>query len=251
LDLGIECIDNNESTFCSLWSRLHKKIECVELFSNPKLGDDYFFNRLNINNWCNNVDDILNFIKTNYNYNLNRYYIHLICNNENSARLNKPKFGTMKILSLDVNKYVINSTKHIEVDIIDRNSLNMWIDVFCRSFDSLSIIDEVTTIISNQFKKFTLFVAHYYLNQIKYPVGCCLLFEKNECIGLYCLGTTHDFRRKGVARELISNAVKMAKNNDYNSIIVQTLTKERYEEFYKRLGFRTIYKKMLYTFYLN
>jgi hypothetical protein len=127
LDLDIECIDNNESSFCSLWSRLHKKIECVELFSNPKLGDDYFFNRLNINNCCNNVDDILNFIKSYYNYNLNSYYIHLICNNENSARLNKPKFGTMKILSLDVNKYVINSTKHIEVDIVDRNSLNMWI----------------------------------------------------------------------------------------------------------------------------
>jgi GNAT superfamily N-acetyltransferase len=251
LDLDIECIDNNESTFCSLWSRLHKKIECVELFSNPKLGDDYFFNRLNINNWCNNVDDILNYIKTNYNYNLNSYYIHLICNNENSARLNKPKFGTMKILSLDVNKYVINSTKHIEVDIVDRNSLNMWIDIFCRSFDSLNIKDEVRTIISKQFKKLRLFVAHYYLNKVKYPAGCCLLFEKNESIGLYCLGTAHDFRRKGVARELISNAVKMAKNNDYNSIIVQTLTKERYEEFYKRLGFRTIYKKMLYTFYLN
>ena len=251
MDSGIDNIDENESSFCSLWSRVHKKIDCVELFSNPKLGDDYFFNRLNINNRCNNVDDILNYIKTNYNYNLNSYYIHLICNNENSARLNKPKFGTMKILSLDVSKFVINSTKHIEIDIVDRNSLNLWIDVFCRSFDSLNIKDEVRTIISNQFKKFTLFVAHYYLNQVKYPAGCCLLFEKNESIGLYCLGTAHDFRRKGVARELISNAVKMAKNNDYNSMIVQTLTKERYEEFYKRLGFRTIYKKMLYTFYLN
>jgi GNAT superfamily N-acetyltransferase len=94
-------------------------------------------------------------------------------------------------------------------------------------------------------------VAHYSLNRVKYPAGCCLLFEKAESFGLYCLGTAHDFRRKGVARELISNAVKMAKNNDYNSMIVQTLTKEGYEEFYKRLGFRTIYKKMLYIFYLN
>ena len=175
----------------------------------------------------------------------------MICNNENSARLNKPTFGTMKILSLDLNKYVMHSNKYIEIDIVDRNSLNLWIDVFCRSFDSLNIKDEVRTIISKQFKKLKLFVAHYYLNQVKYPAGCCLLFEKNESIGLYCLGTAHDFRRKGVARELISNAVKMAKNNDYNSMIVQTLTKERYEEFYKRLGFRTMYKRMLYTFYLN
>lgn len=250
MDLGIEYIDENESSFCSLWSRVHKKIDCVELFSNPKLGDDYFFNRLNINNRCNNVDDILNYIKSNYNYNLNSYYIHLICN-ENSAKLNKPKFGTMKILSLDLNKYVMRSNNYIVIDIVDRSSLNLWIDVFCRSFDSINIKDEVRTIISKQFKKLTLLVAHYNLNQVKYPAGCCLLFEKNETIGLYCLGTTHDFRRKGVARELISNAVKMAKNNDYNLMIVQTLTKERYEEFYKRLGFRMIYKKMLYTFYLN
>lgn len=251
MDSGIEYTDDNESSFCSLWSRIHKKIDCVELFSNPKLGDDYFFNRLNIKNSCKNVDDILNYIKTNFNYNLNSYYIHMVCNNENSATVNKPKFGTMKILSLDVNKYVMHSNKYIQIDIVDRNSLNLWIDVFCRSFDSLNIKDEVRTIISKQFKKVTLLVAHYYLNKVKYPAGCCLSFEKNESIGLYCLGTTHDFRRKGVARELISDAVKMAKNNGYNTIIVQTLAKERYEEFYKRLGFRTIYKKMLYTFYLN
>jgi GNAT superfamily N-acetyltransferase len=68
---------------------------------------------------------------------------------------------------------------------------------------------------------------------------------------LYCLGTTHQFRKKGVARELISKAQKITSNSGYDSIILQTLTKERYEEFYKRLGFKTIYKKMLYTFYLN
>jgi GNAT superfamily N-acetyltransferase len=65
------------------------------------------------------------------------------------------------------------------------------------------------------------------------------------------LGTTYQFRKKGVARELISNAQRIASNSGYDSIILQTLTKERYEEFYKRLGFKTIYKKMLYTFYLN
>jgi GNAT superfamily N-acetyltransferase len=251
LDLGIEDINDNESSFCSLWSRVYRKIECVELFSNSKLGDDYFFNRLNINNWCNNVGDILNFIKTSHTYDLNSYYIHMICNNENSAKLNMPKFGTMKILSLDVNKYVMHSSKHVEIDIVDKNNLNMWVDVFCRSFDSMHIRDEVTTIISKHYRKLTLLVANYCLDKVKYPAGCCLLFEKSERIGLYCLGTTHDFRRKGVASQLVGRAVKMAKNNDYNSIIVQTLTREGYDEFYKRLGFRTIYRKMLFTFYLN
>lgn len=251
MDLGIDYIEENESSFCSLWSRIHKKIDCVELFSNPNLGDDYFFNRLIINNSCNNVAEILNFIKNNYAFDLDNYYIHVICDNNKCIKLNRPVFGTMKILSLDLNKYVMDSSKQIEIDIADRNHLNTWIDIFCRSFDSLSIKQEVRTIISKHFKKLTLLVAQYNINQVKHPAGCCLLFEKNQRIGLYCLGTDHHFRRKGVASELINSAVKMAKSKDYSTLIVQTLTKERYEDFYKRLGFRTIYKKVLYTFALN
>ncbi|HTH22661.1 MAG TPA: GNAT family N-acetyltransferase, partial [Nitrososphaeraceae archaeon] len=57
-----------------------------------------------------------------------------------------------------------------------------------------------------------------------------------------------DFRNKGVARQLIGNAIKIAKDNDYNTLVLQSLTEEKYDEFYKKLGFKTIYKKMLYSF---
>ena len=249
MDLNIDNIDDNESSFCSLWSRTHQKMDCAELFLNPKLGDDYFFNRLNIKNLCHNISDILNSIRsshTNYHDNL---YVHLICNNENSVKFSIPKFGTMKILGLDLNKYALDSeSDHIGIDVIDKNHLYNWIDVFCRSFDSVHIKDEVTNIISKHYQKLTLLVAHHYLDQVKYLVGCSLLYEKKESIGLYCLGTIQPFQRKGVARELIASAVRIAKNNGHNLLIVQTLTKEGYEEFYKKLGFRTIYKKMLYSF---
>ncbi|MDW0174610.1 MAG: GNAT family N-acetyltransferase, partial [Nitrososphaeraceae archaeon] len=59
------------------------------------------------------------------------------------------------------------------------------------------------------------------------------------------------FRNKGVARQLIGNAIKIAKDNDYNTLVLQSLTEEKYDEFYKKLGFRTIYKKQLFTFNLN
>ncbi|MDW3612758.1 MAG: GNAT family N-acetyltransferase, partial [Nitrososphaeraceae archaeon] len=160
--------------------------------------------------------------------------------------LSIPKFGTMKILGLDLNKYALESD-HIEIDVIDKNYLNNWIDVFCRSFDSVHIKDEVTSIISKHYQKLTLLVAHHDLDQVNLA-GCCLLYEKKESIGLYCLGTIQHFRRKGVARELIASAVRIAKNNGHNLLIVQTLTKEGYEEFYKKLGFRTIYEKTLYSF---
>ena len=256
MDLDIDNIDENESSFCSLWSRTHEKIDCVELFLNPKLGDDYFFNRLNIKNSCrNNISDILNSIKssqTNYHDNL---YVHLICNNNvNSVKLSIPKFGTMKILGLDLNnKYALESeSDHIEIDVVDKNHLYSWIDVFCRSFESIQIKDEVTNIISKHYKKLKLLVAyHNNLDKEKYFVGCCLLYEKKESIGLYCLGTIQHFRRKGVARELIASAVRIAKNKGHNLLIVQTLTKEGYEEFYKRLGFRTMYEKILYSFKMS
>ena len=249
MDLNIDNIDDNESSFCSLWSRTHQKMDCAELFLNPKLGDDYFFNRLNIKNSCSNISDILNSIKsshTNYHDNL---YVHLISNNKNSIKFSIPKFGTMKILGLDLNKHALEcESDHIEIDIIDKNHLYNWIDVFCRSFDSVHIKDEVTNIISKHYQKLTLLVAHHNLDQVKYFVGCCLLYEKKESIGLYCLGTIQHFRRKGVARKLIASAVRIAKKKGHNLLIVQTLTKEGYEEFYKKLGFRTIYEKMLYSF---
>ena len=249
--MNIEYINDNESSFCYLWSRAYQKIDCVELFSNDKLGDDYFFNRLNIRYPCNNIVEILNSIKSKRTSDINTYYIHLICDTKNSFNLSLPKFGTMKILGFDVNNYVMNTIKDIEIEEVDKNDLEEWIDIFCKSFDSLGIKDEVTSIISKHYRKLTLLVAHYNLNQGTYPAGCCLLFEKNNNIGLYCLGTVQHFRKKGVARQLIGNAIKIAKDNDYNTLVMQTLTEEKYDEFYKKLGFRTIYEKKLYTFNLN
>ena len=252
MDLDIDKIDENESSFCSIWSRTHQKIDCVELFLNPKLGDDYFFNRLNVKNSCSNISDILNSIKSSHTNYHDSLYVHLICNNENCVKFSIPKFGTMKILGLDLNKYALESeSDHIGIDVIDKNLLYNWIDVFCRSFDSVHIKDEVTNIISKHYQKLTLLVAHHYLDQVKYLVGCSLLYEKKESIGLYCLGTIQHFRMKGVARKLIASAVRIAKKKGHNLLIVQTLTKEGYEEFYKKLGFRTIYKKMLYSFQMR
>lgn len=248
MDLNIEYIDDNESSFCYLWSRAHQKIDCIELFSNDKLGDDYFFNRLNIRYPCNNVVEILNSIKSKRANDINTYYIHLICYTKNSINLSLPKFGTMKILGFDVNNNYVLNTKKIEIEQVYKDNLEEWIDIFCKSFDSLRIKDEVTSIISKHYRKLTLLVAHYNLDQATYPAGCCLLFEKNNNIGLYCLGTVRDFRNKGVARQLIGNAIKIAKDNDYNTLVLQSLTEEKYDEFYKKLGFKTIYKKMLYSF---
>lgn len=252
MDLNIEYINDNESSFCYLWSRAHQKIDCVELFSNDKLGDDYFFNRLNIRYPCNNVVEILDFIKSNHTSDINTYYIHLICDTKNSINLSLPKFGTMKILGFDVhNNYVLNTTKKIGIEQVYKHNLEEWIDIFCKSFDSVDIKDQVTSIISKHHRKLTLLVARYNLDHETYPVGCCLLFEKNNNIGLYCLGTVLDFRKKGVARQLIGNAIKITKDNDYNTLVLQTLTEEKYDELYKKLGFRTIYTKKLFTFNLN
>ena len=176
MDLGIEDIHDNESSFCSLWSRTHRKINYVELFSNPNLGDDYFFNRLNVKADCNNISDTLNFIKNNYSYHITKtLYIHLICNNENPVtKLNIPKFGTMRILSLDVDKYVINGSRHVEIKVVDKVHLNDWIDVYCKSFDSLDIKNEVTTIISQHYKKLSLLIAYYCKDEIRLSCGMLL-----------------------------------------------------------------------------
>ena len=249
--MNIENINDNESSFCYLCSRAYQKIDCVELFSNDKLGDDYFFNRLNIRYPCNDLAETLNTIRSKHRGEIDTFYIHLICD-PNSFNLSLPKFGTMKILGFDVNNnnelYNIND---IQIKEVHKQDLAEWVHIFCNSFDSLEIKNEVTSIITKHFSKFALLVAHYKSNQRKHPAGCCLLFEKNNNMGLYCLGTIRDYRKKGVARQLIGSAIQLVKNNDYDTLIVQTLIEEKYDEFYKKLGFRTIYEKELFTLDLN
>jgi N-acetylglutamate synthase-like GNAT family acetyltransferase len=251
LDLNIENINDNESSFCYLWSRVYQKIDCVELFSNDKLGDDYFFNRINIRYPCKDVAEILNSIKNKHRVDIDTFYIHLICDPD-SINLSLPKFGTMKILGFDVNNnQAMDSINEIEIKEVNKQDLAEWVDIFCNSFDSVDSKNEVTSIITKHYSKLTLFVARYKLNQTTHPAGCCLLFEKNNSIGLYCLGTIQNYRKKGVARQLIGSAIQSAKNNDYDTLIVQTLIEEKYDEFYKKLGFKTIYEKELLTLDLD
>jgi GNAT superfamily N-acetyltransferase len=223
----------------------------VELFSNNKLGDDYFFNRLNIRYPCNEVVEVLNSIRSERTGGIDTYYIHLICDTKNPFNLNIPKFGTLKILGFDVNNHVMDCTNEIEIEEVNKQDLGEWIDIFCKSFDSLETKNEATSIITKHYSKLTLLVARYNLNQRIHPAGCCLLFEKNNNIGLYCLGTIQGFRKRGIASQLIANAIKKAKDKDYSTLVMQTLTEEKYDEFYKKLGFRTIYEKELFTLDLN
>jgi GNAT superfamily N-acetyltransferase len=158
----------------------------------------------------------------------------------------------MKILGFDVNNNeTMDSIDEIEIEEVNKQDLEEWIDIFCNSFDSLDGKNEVTSIITKHYGKFTLLVGRNKLNQRTHPAGCCLLFEKNNNIALYCLGTIQDYRKKGVARQLIGSAIQKAKKNDYDTLIVQTLIEEKYDEFYKKLGFRTIYEKELFTLDLN
>ena len=250
MDLNIENINDNEASFCYLWSRTHQKINCVELFSNDKLGDDYFFNRINVRCPCNDLAEILKCIKNKHTVDIDTFYVHLI-RDANSFKLSLPKFGTMKVLGIDVNDYVTDDINEIEIKEVHKEDIEEWVDIFCNSFDSLDSKNEVASIITKHLNEFILLVAHYISNKRTQSAGCCLLFEKNNIIGLYCLGTIQQFRKRGIARQLIANAIKTATDKGYSTLVVQTLTEERYDEFYKELGFRTIYEKELLILDVN
>ena len=155
MDLNIENINANESSFCYLWSRTYQKIDCVELFLNDKLGDDYFFNRINIRYPCNDLAEILKCIKSKHRVEIDNFYVHLI-RDANSFKLSLPKFGTMKVLGKDVNDYVTDDINGIEIKEVHKEDIEEWVDIFCNSFDSLDSKNEVKGIIGEFGKEYEI-----------------------------------------------------------------------------------------------
>jgi GNAT superfamily N-acetyltransferase len=249
-------MEHNESTFCSLWTKRIRINDCTNLFVNEKLGDDYFFNRINNTLCCYNgdADDdgtaisaLQNSVRAFSERGLKCFvYIddsHALM----EAILLKNKFtflDTMQGFRSNMNKIRLENQK-IHVDKIGMDLLPIWIDVFCKSFNALDWKSEVHRILETHFDKLTLLLGYIKSNSSQIPAGCALLFNKHRVNGLYCLGTVQSFRHQGLAGKIVEASLDMAKKQNNSFLICQAFTNEA--DFYKKLGFQLVYKKKIYT----
>ena len=242
-------MESNEFYFCSLWTEHLKIRNCADILLNEKLTQDYFFNRVT-NMTCRDTGSAIDECVRIFLNKGTNCYVYVTDDNRKLERILLEKGFTL-IDSMTVLK---STTKNIEyynngVDVIkiDKESIPIWVDVFCHAFDVLDWKYEVERIIKSHFKELVLLVS-FLNNKSNDPVGCAALFHSSSLIGLYCLGTVPAFRGEGIATKMIKVALGLAQQRELNCIFLQSFKNEGFLSFYNKIGFQTIYKKKVYAF---
>lgn len=243
------CLENNESKFCSLWTEHIKVKNCADLFINKKLAGDYFFNRLT-NIRCYDSESAIEEAIKIFFENRSNCYVYV----QDYDRILEDKLLKMGFTLLDTMQVLKYSNKKTEPDnykihvsTVDINSMPIWIDVFCRSFNVIEWKSEVERIIKMHFNELTLLVSYIEDNYSMIPVGCAALFNRYDSMGLYCLGTASPYRGQGLAKKIIKVSLDIARQQKFDFLFLQTFSNEGFIHFYRKIGFQVIYEKKIYT----
>lgn len=224
-----------DSAFCEIWSS-KKKMECGDLFLNPSLLNDIFFNKLT-NVTCINEsminETILEFGKINsqvfvYSLNYPEFENFLI-------KRNFTHYDTQYVLK----KEKTFSTKTRAQKITPENSM-IWSEIFCKAYDRADWIQTVDSIVKN-----SALQMEYYVDNTH--SSCMALIEKHSILGLYCLGTIPEKRNQGLALGLIDFALWKVNDKKLEFLMLEAYQKDNILDFYKKLGFEILYEKKVYT----
>jgi len=248
-----ERMENNEVAFCSLWTDHIRINDCADLFVNSKLNGDYFFNRLNPLVCVDKV--VIRKAMEVCQREDTDCYVHIYdMNTKDRYSLLEAGFrwiDTMHILRAASNKVEYDNEK-IHVVHAGLRHVPKWVDTFCRSFDVLAWKPEVKKIIDLHFKKLTLLLSYLHVSDCSAKVGgCAALFDNHGVLGLYCLGTISHLRGLGLAKKIIGTSLQIAQRQRVDSLFLQTFANEGLFPFYKKLGFRLVYKKRVYALKRN
>ena len=91
-------------------------------------------------------------------------------------------------------KSALPNNKNFPVHHIEKKDSFLWAEIFCKSYDCYDWVDEVNRIVRDSFSQ-----VEYFIDE-EHNASCVALFEKNSILGLYCLGTIPEKRKKGLAR---------------------------------------------------
>src|SRR5579872_6124534 len=197
----IDKIESNDLGFTAIWSKA-TQLECGTLFLNTSLPDDLFFDKLT-NITCLSEKMIDETIDVFHKNNM-RPFVYTLNNPALEEFLLKKNFkfyDTQHVLK----KRTISENKTSYVHHIEKNDSLLWTEVFCKSYDCYDWIDEINNIVRDSLSQVE------YLVDAEHNASCVALYEKNSILGLYCLGTLPEKRKKGIAKLLIHHALKKVK----------------------------------------
>ncbi|HSD05205.1 MAG TPA: GNAT family N-acetyltransferase [Nitrosopumilaceae archaeon] len=213
-------------------------MECGTLFANEKLPNDIFFDKLT-NITCLSEKMIDEAIALFKKYNT-QPYVYVLDNPDLEKMLVKKGFvlyDTQHVLTKNSDSNLEHSAMH---HVAKKDSL-LWAEIFCKSYDCLEWIDEVNSIVRNSVSQIE------YLVDSEHNASCVALYEKNSILGLYCLGTIPEYRKRGLGKSLINYALTQVKRKNLDFLMLETYEKDNLIEFYSNLGFEKIYEKKVYS----
>ena len=228
-------LEEISQSFTGLWAN-SVSLKCGTFFFNPSLPNDIFLDKLT-NITCIS-DEMLDYALILFAKHGTTPYVYA---------LNYPKLEE-KLLAKNFRLYdvqhvlikVPNSSKISKARMISTDDSMLWSKTFCQAYDchdSMHSVDEIV-------KRSISFIGYYVDDSIS---SCVALYEKNSMLGLYCLGTIPNMRKKGHAVSLIDFALAEVKKRNLESLMLETYNRDGVLDFYLKLGFKEIYKKNIYT----
>ena len=233
----IDKIESNDLGFTAIWSNT-TQLECGTLFMNTNLPDDLFFDKLT-NITCLSEKMIDETIDVFHKNNM-RPFVYTLNNpllEEFLLKKNFKFYDTQHVLK----KRTILESETLHVHHIEKKDSLLWAEVFCKSYDCYDWIDEINNIVIGSHSQVE------YLVDAEHNASCVALYEKNSILGLYCLGTLPEKRKKGLAKLLINHALNKVKIKKLDFLMLETYRRDGLLGFYSKLGFEKVYEKKIYT----
>ncbi len=139
----------------------------------------------------------------------------------------------------------INGFSQVTIEQTTQDKIDEWCKVYLKAFyGELSLYKHVYTILNKLLENPHVQLLHATLGN--FVVGVSALYESKECVGVYCVGTLPEFRRKGVATSILKHASEHAENLG-KPLVLQTFLADGVQKFYEERGFVKVYSKLVYT----
>ncbi len=242
--------EDNENSWFALWSDA-RYLGCALLLLNENLADDPLFNHVTrIRCEPTKVEALVGEAVSLFREHGTppSFYVTPLTYPEDLDKVLRKK-GFKEWGKMDVRQHIGDvsapSGRRVEIRLVDAETINTWVNVFTESFEippsqAQEYLKRSKTIITRSDTDFLL----AYVNGK--TAGCIALYSKNRVGGGYCLGTLHEFRRRGVASSLLEAIVERSTERGNDALILQALRQDRLEEFYSENSFGMIYTKSIY-----
>lgn len=131
----------------------------------------------------------------------------------------------------------------VKVEVASGEGLVGWSKAYLQSFyGSLELLPAATDVVRSlrRLEQATLMVGRVN-NRV---AGVLALFRTRGLLGVYCVGTVPQFRKRGVALTMLETAHGISKSENRQAIL-QTILSDGYEPYYIKRGFKRLYLKKL------